>query len=199
MTTIRNPRAVLYACGSSRFTSTRRGMAGIRRRPWEVVLTRALVLAALVNVTISSVSPPLAFVPPRCGRLLRRGDALRLVRMSGAEPEPVGRRALIARTLGPLAAVVTSYTVTPLVLGPDVRKKDFYQSNFASRMEGMDDYEASGCDPCPAQFSPGRALPRHRPFYLADFGARERSSSTCAGAHNGSSSQRAVAPGCRRG
>ena len=51
------------------------------------------------------------------------------------------RRAFLATTLSPLASVSLVYLVVPSVLSEKTRQADWYKSNFASKMGGMDDYE----------------------------------------------------------
>jgi len=106
---------------------------------WSWGLLLGFLAASLAPCPASAFSSP-AFTKTRLNCIPRRTESKAL--SMSAEPEGVGRRALIAATLGPLASVVTAYAVLPLVLGPEVRKKEFYQENFASRMGEMQDYEA---------------------------------------------------------
>jgi hypothetical protein len=51
------------------------------------------------------------------------------------------RRAFLATTLSPLASVSLVYLAVPSLLSEKTRQADWYKSNFASKMGGMDDYE----------------------------------------------------------
>ena len=51
------------------------------------------------------------------------------------------RRAFLATTLAPLASVLSVYLAVPSILSEKTREADWYKSNFASKMGGMDDYE----------------------------------------------------------
>lgn len=51
------------------------------------------------------------------------------------------RRAFLATTLSPLASVSLVYLAVPGLLSEKTRQADWYKSNFASKMGGMDDYE----------------------------------------------------------
>ena len=60
----------------------------------------------------------------------------------GETDNPFARRAFLASTLAPLMSVCAVYLALPALLNEKTRQADWYKRNFATRMAGMDDYEA---------------------------------------------------------